>query len=165
MDTVICVDIDGNEHKIARSELAWRPAAYAIVVHEGAILLSKQHGGWHLPGGGIDLGEAPERAVVREVHEETGLRVKNPRLAHAGSNFFTWADLHTGNLHHVHSIPLYYVCDFAGGEMSIEGFDECERLDGELPEWIPLDQLDEIVAGGTVDWRAIVAKALLASRL
>ncbi|MBA3957140.1 MAG: NUDIX domain-containing protein [Parachlamydiaceae bacterium] len=31
---------------------------------------------WVLPGGGIDAGETPEEAVVREVLEETGLRVK-----------------------------------------------------------------------------------------
>lgn len=30
---------------------------------------------WVLPGGGIDSPETPEEAVVREVHEETGLSV------------------------------------------------------------------------------------------
>lgn len=31
---------------------------------------------WVLPGGGIDPGESPEEALVREIHEETGYRVK-----------------------------------------------------------------------------------------
>lgn len=31
---------------------------------------------WVLPGGGIDRGEQPEEAIVREVFEETGLRVR-----------------------------------------------------------------------------------------
>lgn len=34
---------------------------------------------WVLPGGGIEAGESPEEAAVREVEEETGLRVKIAR--------------------------------------------------------------------------------------
>lgn len=35
---------------------------------------------WVLPGGGIDPGESPEDAVVREILEETGFTVKRERL-------------------------------------------------------------------------------------
>jgi ADP-ribose pyrophosphatase YjhB (NUDIX family) len=35
---------------------------------------------WGLPGGVVELGERVEDAVVREVEEETGLRVKPIRL-------------------------------------------------------------------------------------
>lgn len=34
---------------------------------------------WVLPGGGIDPGETPEEAVIREVFEETGLQVEIAR--------------------------------------------------------------------------------------
>ncbi len=36
---------------------------------------------WNLPGGGVESGEAPWGAVVREVYEETRLRVGIERLA------------------------------------------------------------------------------------
>lgn len=36
---------------------------------------------WTLPGGGLDHGEAPRAAVVREVYEETGLRAEVGDLA------------------------------------------------------------------------------------
>jgi 8-oxo-dGTP pyrophosphatase MutT (NUDIX family) len=35
---------------------------------------------WVLPGGGIDAGESPEAASIREILEETGLSVKVDRL-------------------------------------------------------------------------------------
>jgi len=34
---------------------------------------------WVLPGGGIDADETPEEACVREMHEETGLKVRVTR--------------------------------------------------------------------------------------
>src|ERR1700710_1142172 len=55
----------------------------AAVIHdsEGRILLQRgTHGSWSLPAGGIDPGEAPAQAVIREVWEETGLRVRPDRV-------------------------------------------------------------------------------------
>jgi ADP-ribose pyrophosphatase YjhB (NUDIX family) len=54
-------------------------AAYAVIVRDERILLSKlapwitTNEQWTLPGGGIDHGEDPRHAVVREILEETGL--------------------------------------------------------------------------------------------
>jgi ADP-ribose pyrophosphatase len=56
------------------------------VVHkEGKVLLVKRNnppnrGKWALPGGLVELGETCEDAAVREVFEETGLKVKIERL-------------------------------------------------------------------------------------
>jgi ADP-ribose pyrophosphatase YjhB (NUDIX family) len=56
-----------------------RVAAYAVILRDAQILLSRLAPSvtaeelWTLPGGGLDHGEDPRDAVVREVHEETGL--------------------------------------------------------------------------------------------
>jgi 8-oxo-dGTP diphosphatase len=57
-----------------------RIAAYALCQDPaGRILLTRlspgevKPGQWTLPGGGIDFGEAPAAAVLRELTEETGL--------------------------------------------------------------------------------------------
>ena len=56
-----------------------RVAAYAVILRRDRILLSRlserltSEELWTLPGGGVDHGEDPRTAVVREVHEETGL--------------------------------------------------------------------------------------------
>jgi len=57
----------------------------AIIISEGKILLEKRknspgRGKWSIPGGLVELGESVGRAIVREVKEETGLDVAEPRL-------------------------------------------------------------------------------------
>jgi 8-oxo-dGTP diphosphatase len=54
-------------------------AAYAVILRDDRVLLSRlapylaPGERWTLPGGGIEFGEHPRDAVVREVYEETGL--------------------------------------------------------------------------------------------
>ncbi len=52
--------------------------AVCSLEHDGHVLmLSQPHrNGWSLPGGLLDHGETPAQAVVREVAEETGLRIE-----------------------------------------------------------------------------------------
>ena len=59
-------------------------APYAVIVRDGAVLLARWIGSdpprWTLPGGGLDHGEDPRDAAVREVEEETGYRVELRQL-------------------------------------------------------------------------------------
>lgn len=55
----------------------------AIVEHRGRVLLGLPPGSklaWHVPGGHLEQGETPDAALVREVKEETGLRVRPTKL-------------------------------------------------------------------------------------
>lgn len=153
--TITCVDIYGKEHEIPVSELRWRPSAYGITIKDGCLLVSKQFDGFDLPGGGVDLGELPEAAVVRETKEETGIDVANPSLIGGKSNFFKLPGS-SAKGEFIQSIMLYYRCDYVGGEFSIEGFDEHEKQYGDMPEWLPLSKLDSIKVASSVDWRDLV---------
>src|SRR5687768_8972457 len=65
------------------SELVLMPGVTAIVRNEaGEVLLQRRRedGRWGLPGGSVEPGEAPAQALVREVFEETGLRVRPERI-------------------------------------------------------------------------------------
>lgn len=57
-----------------------KPGVAAVIVHEGRVLLF-QHvfwtaARWGLPGGGIEKGEDPADAILREVREECGLDIE-----------------------------------------------------------------------------------------
>ena len=60
-----------------------RPGVYAILPHSGGILTTFQagiHNEYQLPGGGVDPGEQPLQALYREVFEETGWHITQPRV-------------------------------------------------------------------------------------
>ncbi len=53
--------------------------ARAIVMNERGEILLVLHTyipGWHFPGGGVNKGESPREAIIREVREEAGVIVQ-----------------------------------------------------------------------------------------
>jgi 8-oxo-dGTP diphosphatase len=67
-----------------------RPGVYAILPRGGDLLLTFQSEPYpelQLPGGGIDKGEDPVRALHREVYEETGWHIAAPRRLGAFRRF------------------------------------------------------------------------------
>ncbi len=56
-----------------RARYAEREAAYAVVLDaERRVATVREHNGLFLPGGGIEAGESPEEALLRESLEECG---------------------------------------------------------------------------------------------
>ena len=61
-------------------------AVSAAIFRAGRVLIVRRaqppaHGLYTLPGGGVELGETLEQAVIREVREETGLEIEPVELA------------------------------------------------------------------------------------
>jgi len=69
--------------------------AAAVIIDDGRVLLVKHTYGrlnWELPGGVAEANESAEETAVREVREETGLRVRVERFA--GVYYERAADMH-----------------------------------------------------------------------
>ncbi|MCH7652508.1 MAG: NUDIX domain-containing protein [Chloroflexi bacterium] len=92
-----------------------------IVFNEqGQVLLQRRAdvGFWELPGGKVDPGETVEQGAVREVFEETNLRVEIVRFVGVYSDpaycIFRYPD---GSL--VHYVTLLFECRRLSGELRI----------------------------------------------
>jgi len=67
-----------------------RPGVYALLPLRGRLLVTFQaepEAEWQCPGGGVDPGESPVRALHREVFEETGWLIAKPRRIGAFRRF------------------------------------------------------------------------------
>jgi len=118
----------------------WRIAAYAVCRRGDELLVVRASertevaGSWFLPGGGLEYGEDPADAVLRELGEETGLSGTAPRLLdvvsdvrrrRSGARIFT--------------VRLIYVIDDVTGELAHEAHGTSDEA-----RWVPLDELDSI---------------------
>lgn len=94
-------------------ERVQRVAAYAVILRDQQVLLSRlaprlsREELWTLPGGGLEHGEDPRVAVVREVHEETGLSVTIGETAHTFS-FHQRDAWRQGRRADAHSLRIVY---------------------------------------------------------
>ena len=109
----------------------------AIIVQNGEILLAKRgsepgKGKWSVPGGLVELGEKLEKAVVREVKEETNLDVEVVHLIDAVNNIVRDSD---GRLH-FHFVVLDYLVKLKGGTLQSSS----DILD---TKWVNLENADD----------------------
>ncbi|MBL5972403.1 MAG: NUDIX domain-containing protein [Candidatus Leucobacter sulfamidivorax] len=117
-----------------------RVAAYAVVERRGRLLLTHwrrghMHG-WTLPGGGLESGEDPRDAVVREVLEETGLEARVGKLLGVDSRVMVREEVPEGIEPELHTIRIVYRASVKDGPLRHE-------IDGSSDEarWVSLREV------------------------
>jgi 8-oxo-dGTP diphosphatase len=124
-------------------------AVSAAIFRDGRVLIVRRgrppaHGLYTLPGGGVELGETLEDAVIREVREETGLAIAP--LALIGFREAIGRDA-AGRVER-HFVILPFAARWIGGEIALnEELAEADwRQPAELSGLKTTDGLAEIVA-------------------
>lgn len=140
-----------------------RVAAYAVILRDDNILLSRLAPSvtsqelWTLPGGGLDHGEDPRDAVIREIHEETGLHAEIGAAARIYSAHLpgVWRDGRRVNAHALRIVYDGWVPVDAPAPQVVE-------VDGSTAEaaWIPVAD----VLSGRVPVVPLVQEALVDHR-
>ena len=104
----------------------------AVIREKGRILVSSRPAGkaaagkWEFPGGKMEPGEMPGECIVREMKEETGLEILNPRIV--GIKQFPITD---GR----YIVLLFKTTEFIGTVVSSD--------EGEM-EWVDINNLSEV---------------------
>ncbi len=112
-----------------------------ILEKDGKILLGLRHpdpdkadsafrsaGEWSLPGGKLEWGESFEAGAMREVAEETGIKIKNPKVI----------SVHNCKNQYAHFMTVGLVAAEWEGEASVMEPDEIIKWD-----WFDLKNLPE----------------------
>lgn len=132
-----------------------RVAAYALCTDGDAILLSRiapgatssSDGMWTLPGGGIDFGEDPRDAALRELEEESGLTGEVVDLAGVDSWASRFVNPEDGIDTDFHGIRIIYRVRVTGGALRDEiggSSDTCAWVTRSDLAGMPLVELAEV---------------------
>jgi len=110
----------------------------AFIIKNNELLFAKNINSpyYYLVGGGIEENETSEEAVVREIYEETGLKLEIDKLVIIQERF------HVVDKQKFHEIRFFYSVkdnveiDIADGTFTDQGTDETLH-------WFPVDKLSE----------------------
>jgi ADP-ribose pyrophosphatase YjhB (NUDIX family) len=102
------------------------------------LVRERSDGKWTLPGGWVDVNDAPSDAVVREIFEESGYRAKALKLAALVDKN---RHPHPPGIHHIYK--LFFLCELTGGTPTISN-------ETDAVEFFPVHALPELSTGRVV---------------
>jgi bifunctional NMN adenylyltransferase/nudix hydrolase len=136
---------------VEKYKKAWEAAPYpvkhltvdAVVEQSGHILLVKRRsepgkGLWALPGGHLETNETLEDGVIRELREETGIKVPVPVLRGSIQATHVFDDPYRSNIGRVVTFASYIKLADDTSLPRVRGMDDAEKA-----KWVPISEIAE----------------------
>ena len=102
---------------------------------EVLLVRERSDGRWTLPGGWVDVNDAPSAAVAREILEESGYHARPVKLAALVDKN---RHPHPPGIHHIYK--LFFLCELTGGSPAVSA--ETDAVD-----FFPVHSLPELSTG------------------
>jgi ADP-ribose pyrophosphatase YjhB (NUDIX family) len=107
-----------------------------VFIHERVLLVRERSDGrWTLPGGWVDVNDAPSEAVAREILEESGYQARPVKLA---ALLDKNRHPHPPGVHHIYK--LFFLCELTGGAAAASA-------ETDAAEFFPLQALPPLSTG------------------
>lgn len=105
-----------------------------FVRKDGKFLMLKRmgshgEGSYFIPGGHLEFNESPEECAIREVYEETGVKIKNVKFAGLTNDIF--------DKEGKHYITLFMESEWHEGEPMIVEPEKCPEVMWVTPDKLP----------------------------
>jgi bifunctional NMN adenylyltransferase/nudix hydrolase len=136
---------------VEKYKKAWEAAPYpvkhltvdAVVEQSGHILLVKRKaepgkGLWALPGGHLEMDETLQDGVIRELREETGIKVPVPVLKGSVHATHMFDDPYRSNIGRVVTFASYIKLTDDTSLPKVKGADDAEKA-----KWVPISEIAE----------------------
>lgn len=132
--------------KIKMEDYNFKYRVSGIILKDNKILIVKMCDNtfYCLPGGHVKMGESTIESVKREIKEETGYNIVEPKLIAITENFFS-----SKFNKNMHELGAYYILSLDKGEkIEKESYTIIENDNGEDIKlefkWIDIEKLNEI---------------------
>ena len=125
----------------------FRLRAAAVIIENNQVLFATNDAEnyYYSIGGGINIGESAEEAVIREVFEETGVHYEIERLAFVEELFFQRNDGMLKGLS-CHEITFFFLMKSRGTQKLNNHSKTLNNTIEERMVWLPIDELEKYEA-------------------
>lgn len=150
-ETEACETLRKEYWFVERYKEAWKAAPYpvkhltvdAVVEQSGHILLVKRRsepgkGLWALPGGHLEMDETLMDGVIRELREETRIKVPDPVLRGSVQATHMFDDPYRSNIGRVVTFASYIKLSNDTSLPKVKGADDAEKA-----KWVPISEITE----------------------